>query len=258
MTEVLLLNDTSSYHNGCKVVVDVITKKYNVTETFTTNEMTSASKEILDYSRFDHVILNGEGSMRHNGRTSRLFLTELNSAYTQGCKISIINSVWQKCTNKFDNLLSKCEDVTVREIYSYNEMKEKHGFTPRIVPDCSYFYDVPEVQYDHVEVYEGQYWEEKSSNEYPSLNIFKQEWNEIVNRLRNSELLITGRHHEMYAACKAKCRFLVKPGNTWKNEGLLHTANANIPWDIKGVIAGKYDNEYKKLWDYLDESSCRW
>jgi len=257
---VLLLNDTSDYHNGCKVVTDVISKKYGVTETFKTHEMNSSSKEILSYAKYDHVILNGEGTMHDNGRTSRLFLSQLHNAYYDGCDISIINTVWQNCTSKFDYLLPRCKNVTVREIHSYNEMKSKHNFIPKIMPDCSYFYDVPYTHYQHVQIYEGQYWLGKESeyDNYPSINIFKQSWEEIVNRLRNADLLITGRHHEMYAACKAKCKFLVKPGNTWKNEGLLDTVGANIPWDIEGILSGKYDGEYEKIWSYLDARACSW
>ena len=46
--------------------------------------------------------------------------------------------------------------------------------------------------------------------ECPKINILK-DWNSIVNRLRHAELLVTGRHHEAYAALKARCKFIVLP-----------------------------------------------
>ena len=255
--KVLLLNDTSAYHNGCKVVVEALTKKYGVTDTVTTSVMTSGQFNGIDYSQYDLVVLNGEGSIHDSARTGMMFLSELKLAQWQGVETKLVNTVWQNMSHKFDDVLRKCTEITVREVHSFNEMLT-HAIIPDIVPDCSYFVDVPIAQYDHVEIYEGQYWGESSSGKYPIINIFNDPWNEIVNKLRNAELLITGRHHEMYAACKAKCRFLIKEGNTWKNKGLLDTVDAKIPWDIEGVLAGKYDKEYQKIWDFLDESACTW
>lgn len=255
--KVLLLNDTSAYHNGCKIVVKALIEKYGVTDTVTTTTMTSGAFNQIDYSQYDLVVLNGEGSVRNSGRTGMMFLSELRMAQWQGIETKLVNTVWQNMSHKFDDVLAKCSDITVREIHSFTEML-KHGVIPRIVPDCSYFVRVPPEQYDYVQIYEGQYWNEKSSENYPIINIFKESWEVIVNKLRNADLLITGRHHEMYAACKAKCRFLAKEGNTWKNKGLLDTVGANIPWDIEGVLAGNYDDEYQKIWKFLDESARNW
>lgn len=254
---VLLLNDTSAYHNGCKIVVQALTEKYQVTDTVTTSNMTSGMFNEIDYSKYDLVVLNGEGSVHDSARTGMMFLAELKKAQFQGIETKLVNTVWQNMSHKFDDVLKRCSEITVRELHSFMEIIQ-HGVSAKVVPDCSYFIYVPYQQYDHVQIYEGQYWDEKGSGNYPSINIFNQSWNEIVNRLRHADLLITGRHHEMYAACKAKCRFLVKDGNTWKNRGLLDTVGAEIPWDIDGILSGKYDEEYQKIWNFLDESTCTW
>ena len=90
---------------------------------------------------------------------------------------------------------------------------------------------------------------------YPKIDIFKQDWNSIVNRLRHAQLLITGRHHEAYAALKARCKFIVLPGNTHKNEGIYLNAGVspiNSLDDIQDVLEGQYDREFNKIFDYYE------
>lgn len=252
----LLLNDTRDYHKGCKKVVEAIDHIYGFDDSIKTFDKTNLDE--LDYSQYDKVILNGEGTMHHNSVRAQQYLSALFFAQRAGCETFIINSVWQRMKNDYDHILKNCSLITVREEYSQTELFEKHGVESLVYPDLSYIIDVPYEEYEHVEIYEGQYigaTEDLVTNKYPRIDVFKQEWNEIVNRLRNADLLITGRHHEMYAACKAKCRFLAYEGNTWKNSGLLASAKVQIPFDIDGVLSGKYDEQYEKLWTYLDEST---
>ena len=100
--------------------------------------------------------------------------------------------------------------------------------------------------------------------DYGTVNIFKEDWNHIVNTLRNSEIFITSRHHEMYASCKARCPFIVVEGNTWKSQALFETADVNIPYvksieqvsdcfvEIKTYWAD-YKREYNKLFDWMEQ-----
>ena len=246
----LLLNNTSHYHKGCVKVVEHLYEKYSITESRYTRDLL----DDIDWSKYTYVTLNGEGTMHHSGKTSIRLLTALRKAQEAGCVTQLVNSVWQEMTNEFDDVLHKLTRVHVREVYSQQELKRKHGVYAMVRPDASYYVDVPVHEYKHVPVYEGQYMiahKHRARGKYPRIDIFTQEWTEIVNRLRNCDLLITGRHHEMYAACVAECRFLVTPGNTWKNEGLLKSAGVTIPFDIEAVRSGHYDEEYQKLWDYL-------
>ena len=254
MTKKVLINDTSNYHNGCKIVVEAIRQTYGFDKAYHTIDVLD-----IDYTQYDELIVNGEGTMHHNQRSAIRFLEALKSAQKFGLKTRLINTVWQEMLYDYDDVLQNCDEVIVREVNSFEEM-QKHGVNASIMPDMSYMIDVPYQKYEHVTAYEGQYWKKKfkQHKDWPVIDIFNQDWNEIVNRLRHADLLITGRHHEMYAACKAKCRFLVVPGNTWKNEGLLKSANINIPWDIDAVLRGDYDSEYEKLWKYLDDSSRCW
>jgi polysaccharide pyruvyl transferase WcaK-like protein len=252
----LLLNNTSDYHNGCKKVIEAIDHIYGFDDSIKTFDKTNLDE--LDYSKYDRVILNGEGTIHHNSVRAQQYLSALFFAQRAGCETFIINTVWQRMKNDYDHVLKKCDLIAVREEYSQTELKEKHGVDSIVYPDLSYIVDVPLEEYEYEEIYEGQYinlTQDKVIGNYPRIDIFKQEWNEVVNRLRNADLLITGRHHEMYAACKAKCPFLVYEGNTWKNSGLLASAGVQIPFDIEGVLIGKYDEQYEKLWAYLEEST---
>ena len=251
-----LINNTADYHKGCVKVVEAIKKYYGFVDSVKTRDR-SIDLENINYTQYDRVILNGEGTMHHGSSRALQYLVALRTAQRQGVKTYIINSVWQDMPDKYNNVLQNCDGVTVREVFSQEEIR-KHGVEANVFPDLSYMIDVPEEKYEHVSVYEGQYikaHQDHALNKYPRIDIFEQEWNEIVNRLRNADLLITGRHHEMYAACKAKCRFIVKQGNTWKNGGLLRSAGVDIPHNIKDVLDGKYDDQYKQLWDYLEEST---
>jgi hypothetical protein len=206
----------------------------------------------IKWSDYKTVILNGEGTMHHSKPTAMKFLRALQSAHGRGCDIQIHNTVWQEMCHTYDDVLRKCSQITVREVLSQQEIF-KHGIYAPISPDRSMIVDVPYKEYDHVNIYDGQTFNKsiQRQSDRPRINIFEQSWDEIVNRLRNADLLITGRHHEMYAAIKAKCKFIVEEGNTWKNRGLLQTVGASIDCnDIEGILNGKYDVEYEKIFQY--------
>ena len=250
---VYLFNDTSSYHNGCIKVIESFSGVDRKVETKHSRDVLSN----IDYTKVSKVILNGEGTMHHNQWSARRFLMGLRMAQQFGCITEIRNTVWQEMSNEFDDVLKKCDVITVREVLSQQELKTKHGIDAKIVPDRSLLAEVPNREYPHVNIYEGQYIKghSKSGNyksPYPRIDIFRQDWNEVVNRLRNADLLITQRHHEMYAAIKAHCRFLVEEGNTWKNRGLAETVGAKLPSTIEEALSGAYDMEYKKIFDYCD------
>lgn len=249
--KVYLFNDTSDYHSGCKAVIESYGNDIDV------KVKTLDNRDVLhfDYKNVKKVILNGEGTMHHNAMTAQRFLMGLRMAQQAGCETEIHNTVWQEMSHDFDDVLKKCKVITVREVLSQQELI-LHGVPSKIVPDRSMLIDVPYKKYTHVNIYEGQcnlsYRGEPKGyvSKYPRINIFKQPWDEIVNRLRHCDLLITSRHHEMYAAIKARCRYLAGEGNTWKNQGIAKTVGANLPKTIDDALSGLYDDEYRKVFDY--------
>lgn len=241
----LLLNDTSDYHSGCKEVMD----SYEFTYSIRTNEPCN-----INLRHFDRVILNGEGTMHHDQQNSHKFLDVLREAQHLNLYTEIDNSVWQKMTNEYDDVLHRLDKLTVREVLSRDDLWINHNVESEVRADRSFIRDVEAINYDHVRIYEGQYFFFSKPSTVPRINIFTQSWDEIINRLRNADLLITGRHHEMYAAIKAKCRFICVPSNTHKIEGLLKSAGCTVDLtDIKlavNALNGEYDDEYKKIQDF--------
>ena len=241
----LLLNDTSDYHYGCKQVVSTFT----FDDSIKTNNY--ASVDTINYSKYDRVILNGEGTMHHSSNIGYIFLNGLLKAQRAECQTELLNTVWQQMPKH--DALQGCNRIVVREIYSHNELKEMHGIESEIRPDRSMIPNVPYKFYSPVEIYRGQYFNRERRNDYPEINIFKQDWDEVVNRLRHSELLLTGRHHEMYAAIKARCKFIVCKGNSWKNEGLLEQFGLTTDMNIEDVMSNKYKINFEELFDYCHE-----
>jgi len=249
MSKHLLLNDTSAYHRGCAKVIETFT----FDDSIPTNTPFS---EDYNYSQYSTVTLNGEGTMHHDRPNAIKFLDALRRFQQAGCETYITNSVWDSMSNKWDDVLINCKSIKVRDVLSQRQLLSKHHISAEVAPDRSIIPDVPLENYTPIKVYQGQWFFEEPSTNFPKLNIFKQSWNEIVNRLRHCELLITGRHHEAYAAIKAKCNFIVLSGNTHKNEGIYLNAGIepinNLKY-IEDVLNGKYDKQFKTLHEYYDK-----
>ena len=252
MGKTLLLNDTTHYHHGCAKVMET----YSFDCSIATNRAVD-----VDFSEYSTVILNGEGTMHHNQSKAIKFLQALKDAYHSGCNIQLVNTVWQDMTNDYDEVLAKCSKIEVRDIISQKELKSRHGINSKIVPDRSILPHVPFKDYSPVRMYQGNRFDSKVESfklECPKVDIFKQDWNSIVNKLRHAELLVTGRHHEAYAALKARCKFIALPGNTYKNEGIYLNAEVcpiNSLDDIQDVLDGHYDREFNKIFDYYEKST---
>jgi len=243
---ILLLNDTSLYHNGCKEVVKNIDFDKSL-PSVRTNDLGYINS--INFTDVDLVILNGEGTMHHNQKAACAWIGALSTAQKLGIETRLINSVWQEMDQRYADVLKNCSRVEVREVLSQNELL-RQGVDSVVVPDLSVRTEVPIEDKEYVKIYKGQsFYGEPIQGNYPEINIFKDSWNDIVNKLRNSDLLITGRHHEMYAAIKARCRFIAYPGNTWKNEGVMLTHDKTI----EDVLHGKYDEEYEKVFNWANK-----
>jgi len=244
----LLLNDTSDYHNGCKAVIE----SYDFDVSIRTNDPVDR----INWSEITKVTLNGEGTLHHHSINSKKFLRVVRRAQQLGIHTEILNTVWQEMPHDYDDVLQNCNRVVVREIFSANEM-QKHGVNPEVICDRSLLIDVPYQQYPHVQIYEGQYFIKRERLGYPEVDIFKQSWDQLVNRLRHCDLLITGRHHEMYAAIEAECPVICFPGNTWKNEGVFASAGLTPQTSLENagsIVEKKFDNFYKNLVTYCKTS----
>ena len=123
---IVLLNDTSEYHYGSAEVVKNI--DFNVSYKTPPNR--------LDLDGVTRVILNGEGTMHHDSVTAYLWLQLLKEAQAKNIPTEILNSVWQGMNRSVYKIVRKCENIEVRDVFSYNELKT-HGVDSKIVPDRS-------------------------------------------------------------------------------------------------------------------------
>jgi|13_taG_2_1085334.scaffolds.fasta_scaffold04976_4 hypothetical protein len=251
--KVIIFNNTSKYHKGCAKVMDyihnnLISNNHQIIDSVFGNGVYNSVSEYKNKIEMsDAVIVNGEGTMHHDAPHAHKLLDTLRYAKRRGKKTFLINTVWQAMS--IDNELKEVlQDtyISVREIISQKELMNS-DIKSHVNIDLSFFNDVTYEEKESNELITGKFF---FNNDYrvkdvPFLDIFVNEWDFMVNTLRSTNWFITGRHHELYAAAKAKCKFLVLKGNTWKNEGLIETAGVSIP-----VPSGKID--HNQIPYYLD------
>lgn len=234
--KVLIFNDTRKYHHGCFKVMeylhrDIQENGHTVVGSVLGNINVVPSLE-TKFNESDLILINGEGTMHHNRPVPHQLLEILRVAKKSGKKTALINTVWQDMRVDAEIVdVLKDTYISVREVLSQQEL-QKQGIESEVHLDLSYFVDVPEIPelQRPREYVVGKFFSQADYRPrgIHHIDIFKQDWDTIVNVLRATDWFITGRHHEMYAACKARCMFSTLAGNTWKNQGLFRTAGVDI------------------------------
>jgi hypothetical protein len=197
------------------------------------------------------IIINGEGTMHHNAPLACQYLDLILKAASSNKKIFLINTVWQDMflSSELIEILQNSY-ISVRDIKSQREL-EKNNIKSHFHLDLSYSMKVPFSKSKRDGLVMGTFsmGQDKRKESTSSINIFTENWEDLVTRLSKADYLITSRHHEMYAACLARCPFYIYQGNSWKNEGLLEAAGAKIPCrkeDTK-VLNFMKGNEYSVI-----------
>lgn len=267
MKKILLLNNTESFHSGSLQVINFLKKHLSHYHIDLNQKI-----KILDPQSYDLIILNGEGTLHDDSKKVKSYMSFLSNASDLGVKTFLVNAVWQNNSKEYCEILKKIDYIGVREIKSKKEIL-KHITIDNIDIDLdlSYYIDVEKILFPKTNIISGNYYVSgkestkliKNVGEDGYIDIFNDSWNNIVNKLRMSNLLITGRHHEMYAACKARCPFIVIDGNTHKNTGLLETFGVNIPTlqqncsleEINQSINSipQYKDQFLKLFDRMEQ-----
>ena len=251
----ILFNDTSDFHYGCNVAMrylhrDLKKNGYTVLESVKCAEFPEYDSRILKVA--DAVIINGEGTMHHDAPLAKWYLDLISKAYFLKKKIFLINTVWQEMTlSKTLKKILQESYVSVRDIKSQSELN-RHNINAHLHLDLSYHYPtfiVPPKKRSGLVVGSFSNPVDNRQENTPSVNIFKESWGEIVDKLSKAEFFITSRHHEMYAACVARCPFYVFKGNSWKNEGLLDTAACHLA--IGPKMPFPYDEEDQTVLEFM-------
>lgn len=266
----LIANDTSKYHSGCGKVMDFYHSHFKEHSLFLKNK-----PNLSDLENMDALVINGEGTMHDDAKKAKYLINLAHEIKKiKKIKIFLINTVWNNNSDELTKKLKNFDLISVRENKSKQEIVKIIGDNKNIILnlDLSYFSDVPYKKFVNSNVVAGNYYVKKSSKhgskliqgvgEDGHIDIFNQSWDDVVNKLRHSTLLITNRHHEMYAACKARCPFIAIEGNTHKNSGLIETFSVDIPVlpngsdlvSIKDMISKihLYKNNFEKLFDQME------
>jgi len=228
-TKVRIEGDHSSYHCGSAAVFRTLIKSVK-----------DAGGILTNSDNYDLLIVNGEGSMHHdsNGMIKKLRIIE--NAISNNKRVFLVNTVWQQNSQKYADILHGCEKIFTREVLSQRTLASQ-GIKSDVCIDLSYF-DVideraPAINFEGAVVFTDFYSKEfntfvwvnsKEIQKYPSIKMDTLSWSSMVNSLKTASCLVTGRHHAIYAACKARCPFIAMPGNTHKIEGLIATSNIEV------------------------------
>jgi len=239
----------------------------------------------------DALVVNGEGTFRDEakmwepGRQQRL-ISGMAHAKILGMRVHFINALWCNMQSSWGWMFSALDQVAVREIASQREMSATQGVNPEIFPDMSYY--CPIINDEPLfsakgkilvgTIYPYNFRDSLAENhpiftKYEKLPITPYNaptarmlpaWSQIIRTLSGADLYITGQHHGIYAAIKAKVPFVYCRCNTHKVTGLFEWAGVDIPEvrcarDIKPAIEWAFANRgiYDRLFDFV-ESRPAW
>lgn len=256
---IILLNDTSFCHKGCIHLMNILKSYYSPDKIFKQMDNFTPIKDLPAKST---IIINGEGTMHHNARPAIKMLKYGHEAIKAGHRVELINSVWQAMDKKYLDIIKEFHNVEFREVLSHREAEE----VGIITPDVSIHYDVPYKKISSTDVCIGGFFPSKTAplklnwpHKCDRINVFETDWDDLVNQIRGAKVVVTGRHHEMYAALAARTPVITIPGNTWKNAGFFHTVGESVlamevnPQNVRDTLDGKYTNNWKNVWNYLDK-----
>ncbi|MBL0375090.1 glycosyltransferase family 29 protein [Rhizobium sp. KVB221] len=226
---------------------------------------------IVEDKKYDVLVVNGEGTMHHGSKGFHRKMKILGRALDAGKEAYLINTVWQDNPHDYDDVLRGLTGIIVREAMSQRELLEKHGIKARLHPDMAYYAPL-EAPTDVVD-YKGSivitdFFSKEFDTfvrltraeaiKYPFVDMMTVGWDDLIASLKTAEMLITGRHHAVFAACRAEIPFVAFGGNTHKIEGIFHSAGVDIPIcesraKLPEMIEWARNNrqEYQKLFDWL-------
>lgn len=261
MTRVRVTGNHSAIHSGCAAAWSGLRTAVQL-----------QNVELTDTDNFDVLVVNGEGSMHHGRPTFKSKMRALDEAISRGRRGFLVNSVWQENPSTFDNVLNALDGVVVREVKSQADLAERHGVLARTSIDLSYFAPVEQggsfqefnnqiVVSDFLSVELGDFVRVTGGplSKHAYLSLSDGAWDYIVRSLRTCRLFVTGRHHGVYAACRARVPFIALRGNSHKIEGLMLSAGVNLPVCrsiaelVERANAWNGDlTEFERLWRWLD------
>lgn len=255
-----LVGDHSAYHCGSAAAFGSIRAA-----------CLKAGRIVPEGDDYDILVVNGEGSMHHDSMTCRKKLSEIRIAKELGKRVQLINTVWHDNSSDLTAVLGTCERVVTREVLSQRQLHQC-GITSDVLIDQSYFYPIDETvsstDFNNELVLTDFFSRDlgtfaKVTTQWtwdvPYIQMHEWNWSSLVQSLRSARVLATGRHHAVYAACRARTPFLALKGNTHKIEGLIQSAGAAIPVfdtypELRQALRSRdwLEYDYRTLFDWMD------
>jgi len=289
--KIYLVNDCSYWpglnirHAGCAAVIASLRRRIEAAGHTIVHTCPRPQGPVLEQIKdCDWMIVNGEGTFRDEaldhepGRIRRL-REGMHIAKCEGKRVSLVNTVWCNMagSDAWEDLLNWIDDISAREPASQAalaKLGQRHDV--QVHPDEAYFlptafkpassvrngivlgdiYDWNMKASDRCKIVEGSQWN-KAVGLNGGLN-----WQTVVGELCHASLYITGQHHGVYAACKARCPFVCGKVNTHKLSSLFEWAGVNIPFfttadecleQVRTV--NDRQGEFEKLFTFLEEQT---
>jgi len=256
---ILLVNDTSNFHCGSASVVNTIKTVLHNHSLITTPVVVPQIK-FSDWNAVDHVIVNGEGTLHNNRQGATSILNLAKSALDAGCTVSIVNSIWQNMDTQWKSVTDRLSVWSVRDPLSQQYAAKEFGRTPDLCPDYSWFAPIT-AHRKHSDLVgiggslQGLLYPNWQG--YTRVNIFENTWDSLVNLCTQCSVLVSGRHHELYAACRAGIPFIALDSNSWKNHALACHGNIPVLPKLPETLAEvqqfvtTYKDQYSKIFNWM-------
>ncbi len=258
MTTFSLIGDHTEYNCGSAAVIEVLR-----------HALATHGTLVADPDTADLVIVNGEGTMHHGASGFHTKMRALVRAQKRGQRTALVNTVWHENPRDYDDTLKALHDCVTRGRASLAELTSRHSVAATGQLDQSYFAEVSGGRV--VAGFEDQVlltdmWADNLGAfvwlEHPRvadarrLDITKFTWPDLVATLRTARLVITGRHHVLYAACRAEVPFVAIRGNSHKMEDLcsdFHIPVASSVADIAALVQWSRANDatFRRLFDQM-------
>jgi hypothetical protein len=266
----IIFNDTSRFHHGCAAVVrqlhaeldaagiEVVESVYGNTWKLTRSLPTWREESM---AASDLIVINGEGTM-HDDAPLAVFYLETIAARRGARKVALVNSLWQRMSPHLAALARQADLVVVREPASHRELGHPEAL---LMPDLSFYARPAWSRLEPQGFVKGTFYGPafRGLELDAIVDVTRDDWSVMVNRLRHARALLTGKHHEVVAACIARCPFVTPAIATHKIAGLADYAGVVLPQVVPGCgrravlealerAAADEEAVFARLFDALD------
>jgi hypothetical protein len=287
--KVYLINDCSRDHAGSWAVIESFKQKIQADG----HEIIHITKkpngpELPWMEKCDAMVINGEGTLQQEAlgweknRATKM-MEGLKKAKALGKKAYLVNAVWYNMKPIWSDVLRSLDGLSVREPVSQRCMEQEQGVKPAVYLDLSYSCPLDMTKGDDVvagkvvlgtiyrrNMAQGDifthrnwmFWGMKRFSLGGEADGIKEiaDWSYYVNSLRKAKLYVTGQHHGVFVACKARIPFAFFKVYNHKIKGVFEWAGVDIPIatnrkELREAIQFAKTNRrtFEKLFDWMDK-----